>query len=37
MLGIFMYIKTVKFFLQHISFLDLLTSKYLKAAEIGKN
>ena len=36
MLGIFMYIKTVKFFPQHISFLDLLTSKYLKAAEIGE-
>ena len=36
MLGIFMYIKTVKFFPQRISFLDLLTSKYLKAAEIGE-
>ena len=35
-LGNFMYIKTVKFFPQYISFLDLLTSKYLKAAEIGE-
>ena len=32
----FMYIKTVKLFPQGISFLDLLTSKYLKAAEIGE-